>query len=324
MLRRTLLALSVLGCMAFGQPSVGHAEDVTFVTDFGINGRHAYFFVAQDRGYYRDAGLTVTIVRGSGSADAIRKVAAGAAEVGFADAGSLVLARGNDEVPVRMIAIVYAAPPHAIYTVEGSGITKPSDLAGHRVADSAGSANTVLFGAYAKAIGIDPASVTFQLADAGALPSLLATGRAEAVGQFVIGEPLLAAAVAPRKLVRLGYREAGLDFYSNGLIASESTIANKPDMLRRFVAATLRGMRDSFADPKMAGETLARMQRQIAPEIGTAETERVRELAQAGGALGVIDPARVAATVAIVSSSYTMKHPVQPEDLWAPGFVEPK
>jgi NitT/TauT family transport system substrate-binding protein len=298
------------------------AESVTFITDFGFNGRHAYYYVALDRGYYRDAGLDVTLVRGSGSADAIRKVGAGAAQIGFADAGSLVLARANDGLPVRMIAVVYAAPPQAIYTTQDSGIRKPQDLAGHRIADSAGSANTLLFGAYAKAAGIDAAKVTWQLADGGALPALLATGRAEAVGQFTVGEPLLAAAVAPKKLVRFAYRDVGLDYYGNGIIASEELIAREPDMLRRFVAATVRGMRDAFADPAMAGETIARYQKQIKPEIGAAEIEQVRDLADVPGQkLGAIEPSRIAATVKVIAAAFTLNRPAVPDELWAAGFT---
>jgi NitT/TauT family transport system substrate-binding protein len=298
------------------------AESVTFITDFGFNGRHAYYYVALDRGYYKEAGLDVSIVRGSGSADAIRKVGAGAAQIGFADAGSLVLARANDGLPVRMIAVVYAAPPHAIYTTEDSGIRKPQDLAGHRIADSAGSANTVLFGAYAKAAGFDQTKVTWQVAEGSALPALLATGRAEAVGQFTVGEPMLAAAVAPKKLVKFAYRDVGLDYYGNGIIASEELIAKEPDMLRRFVAATLRGMKDAFADPATAGETIARYQKQIKPEIGAAETEQVRDLAvRPGQKLGAIDRSRVAETVKVVAAAYTLNKPVAPEDMWAAGFT---
>src|SRR3984893_15550951 len=76
----------------------------------GFNGRHAYFFVAIEKGYYRDVGLDVKVVRGQGSVDAIRQVGANNAIVGFADAGSLVLARGNDQIPVKLVAIVYAKP----------------------------------------------------------------------------------------------------------------------------------------------------------------------------------------------------------------------
>jgi NitT/TauT family transport system substrate-binding protein len=307
--------------LAAGLPA--HAESVTFMTDFGINGRHAYYYVALERGYYRQAGLDVSFVRGIGSADVIRKAAAGAVHMGFADAGSLVLARANDGIPVRMLAVVYAAPPHAVYATEDSAIRKPADLAGHRIADSAGSANTLLFGAYAKAAGFDPSRVTWQVAESSALPTLLATGRAEAVGQFTVGEPLLAAAIAPKKLVRLAYRDAGLDYYGNGIVASEDLIAKAPGMLRRFVTATLHGMADAFADPAMAGETIARYQKLIKPEIGAAETAQVRDLAmQPGLTLGAIDPTRMAATVRVIAGAYTLNRPVMPEEMWTAGFVE--
>jgi NitT/TauT family transport system substrate-binding protein len=300
------------------------AEPLTVMTDFGINGRHAYFFLAQARGYYKAAGLDVTIVRGSGSADVIAKVAAGTVDVGFADAGSLVLARGNSDIPVRMLAIVYASPPHAIYSVAGSGIAKPADLPGHKVVDSAGSANAVLFGVYAKAIGIDPASVTWGVADSGSLPSLLATERAAAVGQFVVGEPLLAAAVAPKQLVRLAYRDAGLHYYGNGLVASEALIAAQPDMLKRFTAATLHGLADAIADPDAAGAAITAAQRQVDPKIAAAEIKIVGELATVPAVtLGMIEPARMQETVGVVSAAYKMKRPVTVAEMWVPGFVAP-
>jgi NitT/TauT family transport system substrate-binding protein len=319
---RSYFATGALGALLAVAALPARAENVTFITDFGFNGRHAYYYVALERGYYRQAGLDVSFVRGNGSADAIRKVGAGAAQIGFADAGSLVLARANDGVPVRMVAIVYATPPHAIYATEDGSIRKPLDLVGRRVADSAGSANTALFGAYAKAAGFDPSRVTWQVAESAALPVLLATGRAEAVGQFTVGEPLLAAAVAPKKLVRLAYRDVGLDYYGNGIIASEELIAKAPDVVRRFVAATIRGMADAFADPAMAGQTIARYQQQIKPEIGAAEIEQVRALAVAAGRkLGAIDPARMATTVSVVAGAYTLVKSPSPEDMWAPGFV---
>jgi NitT/TauT family transport system substrate-binding protein len=94
-------------------------------------------------------------------------------------------------------------------------------------------------------------------------------------------------------------------------------------MLRRFVAATLHGMEDAFADPAMAGEMIARHQKQIKPEIAAAETLQVRDLAaQAGQKLGVIDPTRMAATVKMVAGAYTLNRPATPEEMWTAGFVE--
>ena len=91
------------------------AEPVSLITDFGYNGRHAYFFVALDKGYYSAANLDVKILRGQGSVDAIRQTGNNNATFGFADAGSLVLARGNDKIPVKLAAIVYAKPPKEFF-----------------------------------------------------------------------------------------------------------------------------------------------------------------------------------------------------------------
>jgi ABC-type nitrate/sulfonate/bicarbonate transport system substrate-binding protein len=64
----------------------------------------------------------VKIVRGQGSADAIRQVGAGNAMFGFADAGTLILARANDQIPVKLVAAVYRKPPQAIFCREDSGL----------------------------------------------------------------------------------------------------------------------------------------------------------------------------------------------------------
>src|ERR1700730_7154798 len=153
-------SLTVAGALLAGADARA-IENVTLITDFGFNGRHAYFYVALEKGYYKAADLEVKIVRGQGSVDAIRQVGANNAVVGFADAGSIVLARGNDQIPVKLVAIVYARAPHAIYALKESGISKPKDLEGRKIANPAGGAIPKMFPAYAKAAGIDAGKVTW-------------------------------------------------------------------------------------------------------------------------------------------------------------------
>ena len=150
---------------------------------------------------------------------------------------------------------------------------------------------------------------------------MLATGRVEAIGQFTVGEPLLEQAVAPAKLVRLGYRDAGLDFYGNGLVASEQVIREQPDMVRRFVAATLRGMAYAFEHPEEAGQILHSYHRHIDPAIGAAETREVASLVDVSGTMGLIDPDKIRQTVEVVSSSFDMQRTVTADELFAAGFV---
>jgi NitT/TauT family transport system substrate-binding protein len=180
---RRLVTGAVIASTILLRPGASNAlDDVTFTTDFGYNGRHAYFFVALDRGYYRDAGLEVKIVRGQGDANAIRQIGAGNAMFGFADPGNLILARANDRIPVKLVAVVYRKPPQAIFCREDSGLRKPKDL------------------------------------------------------EFTVGEALLRSQYGPGKLVRFAYSDAGLSYYGSGIVATDVTIASKPDLVRRFVA----------------------------------------------------------------------------------------
>jgi NitT/TauT family transport system substrate-binding protein len=317
-----LIVATVVAAGLLRIPSA-QATEVNFTTDFGYFGRHSYYYVAFDKGYYKAEGLDVTFLRGQGSIDAIKKVASGAATIGFADAGALALARGNDAIPVKLLAIVYATPPHAIFALADSGIKAPKDLEGRTVADTAFSAIPVVFNAYARAAGIDPKKVKWIAAEASALPSLLAAGRVDAVGQFTVGEPLLADAVKPKKLTRLAYKDVGLDYYGNGIVATEQTIKENPDLLKAFVRATIKGMRDAFANPAEAGEILHKYHKEISPEVAQGETELVRELAvMPGHPMGVIDEARIKRTIDIMQASYPMKNPIQPRDMYVPGFVE--
>jgi NitT/TauT family transport system substrate-binding protein len=320
-IRALLIAVTMLPALLSAQ-SVRATGNVSVITDFGFNGRHAYFFVALDKGYYRDAGLDVRIIPGQGSVDAIRQVGAGNATFGFADAGSLVLARANDRIPVQLVAIVYAKPPQAIFCREDAGLKTPKDLEGNSIANPAGGSIPDMFPAFAKAAAIDASKVRWVVASSSALPGLLATGKVPCVGQFTVGEPLLRASVAPNKLVRFAYSDPGLNYYGNGIIASETTIKTNPDLVRRFVAATIRGMQAAFADPVEAGNIMHKYRAEVDAQVAQGETEAVAQLAQVPGtALGVIDPARIQATLDVVNGAFKLNSPVAPGDVYAPQFV---
>ncbi len=296
-------------------------DRVTFTTDFGYYGRNAYFFVALGRGYYRDAGLEVKIVRGQGDAHAIRQIGAGNAMFGFADLGNLILARANDQIPVKLVAITYCKPPQAILCREDSGLRKPKDLEGNAIGTTAGASVPTLFPAFAKAAGIDARTVRWVLASIESLPVLLATNKVSCVGQFTPGEALLRSQYGPGKLVRFAYSDAGLSYYGSGIVATDATIASKPDLVRRFIAATIRGMKDAFADPAAADAIMQKIVPQVDATVAKKETEAVAELAQIPGQpLGEIDPARIEAPVDMVKGAFQLATPVATADVYAPGF----
>jgi NitT/TauT family transport system substrate-binding protein len=298
------------------------ADNVTFITDFGFNGRHAYYYVALDKGYYKAAGLDVKIVRGQGSTDAVKQVASGTARIGFADTSAVIFARANDGIPVKLVSVIYAKPPHAIYVLKESGITKPKDLEGKKLADTAFSAMPKMFGAYAKAAGIDASKVNWVIAGSDALPGMLSLGRVDGIGQYTVGEPLLRKAAEPKDIVQLAYSDVGLDYYGSGLVTMESTLQSNPDLVRKFIAATLHGLKDAMANPKEAGEIMHKYHREVDEGVASAETVKVGQLATVADApLGAIDSARLQRTIDIISGAYALKNTVKASDIFAPGFV---
>jgi NitT/TauT family transport system substrate-binding protein len=102
----------------------------------------------------------------------------------------------------------------------------------------------------------------------------------------------------------------------------ESTLQSNPDMVRRFVAATLRGLKDAMANPKEAGEIMHKYHREIDDGVASAETVKVGQLATVPGApLGSLDPARLQRTIDVVAAAYTLKSSVKSGDIHAAGFV---
>ena len=102
----TWVARAAILSVALAAPGLngGYAEaadNVTLVTDFGFNGRHAYYYYALEKGYYKEAGIDLTIVRGQGSVDAVKQVAAGTAQLGFADTSAVIFGRANDSGQAR-------------------------------------------------------------------------------------------------------------------------------------------------------------------------------------------------------------------------------
>ena len=298
------------------------ADKLVFVTDYGLYGRHAYYFVAMEKGYYARENLEIEIVRSQGSANTIKQVANATAQVGFADAFAVVLGRANDDIPVKLVAMIYPKPPHAVYVLKESGIAKPKDFEGKSLADTAFSSVPKLFATYARAAGFDAGSVKWIAANSDALPGMLTAKRVDGIGQFTVGEPLLAAMAAPKEVLGLPYSDAGLDYYSNGIVASDTMIESNPDLVRRFVKATLDGLKSAIADPKQAGEIMHKYHREIDVDIAIGETRKVKELAlQPNAVLGTIEPGRVQKTIDIVGATYALKKTISPLDVYAPGFL---
>jgi NitT/TauT family transport system substrate-binding protein len=255
-------------------------EHVVFSLDWIPFGRHAGYYVALYNGFYDEEGLSVDIRRGFGSYDSLMKVDAGAADFGFGDYGSLVKARAEG-AKVVAIGVIYGTAAHTVFTVEDRGITEPKDLEGKTIGGPVWDANRIVFPAFCAANDVDIDKVNIVTLDPAAkIPSML-EGTIDATWEYIMHTPTVEKMAAERglKVIKFNYGDYGVHIYSNGLVAREDTIRNKPGLVRRFVRATMRGLQWAFDHPENAADIIRVYHPTLEKDIIVQEIAIVKELA---------------------------------------------
>ena len=154
--------------------------------------------------------------------------------------------------------MIYARGPFVLWTRTDAKIHAPKDLAGKKIGSPAGASVRLLFPAFASAAKFDDKSVNWVTVNMPGLYPLLFSGQADAIVDFELGWPTISkrAKEANIQLTPLKFADYGFDIYSNAIIATDETLKSKPDVARRFVKASLEGMRAAFDDPAGAGEVM--------------------------------------------------------------------
>ncbi|WP_067179470.1 ABC transporter substrate-binding protein [Microtetraspora niveoalba] len=292
------------------------AEKVEYLTSFNTFGRDAYAYVAQEKGYFKEAGLDVSIKPGSGTVDVMKLLASGRADFGAGDFTTVLITAAREKLPVTAVAMVQQKSLAAIVALDGGGIKAPKDLEGRTVADQPGSTNQVTFPVYAKAAGVDAAKVKFVPSAPPALPQLLAGGKVDAIGQFVVGKPLVEKAAQGRTAVLLPYGDALPDLYGNALLTSAKLAKEKPELVGKFTAALMKGLEYSVAHPEETGEILKKNQPTQDPAVAAAEVRAMAPyVPSADGKVGVVDRARVETNIRLLTEAGAITAGVTPDQV---------
>ncbi len=243
MLRRTVLrALALATFVASAALPAGQAmaaDQVTVQLDWVVRGNHAMFFVGKEKGFFAKHGIEVSEIRkGTGSPDAMRLVANGNADFGFGDFPTLAVARSQN-VPVVALAAVNQHSPLAMVSLAKTVMLKsPADLKGLSVGIHPAGSTYIFFRAFLAANGLTEKDMTL---DSVSPPyeSYLLLGRVKTVVGYVDAEvpELEAKAGGPGALSILLGADYGWKAYGSGLFTSEKMIADKPDLVQRFVQA---------------------------------------------------------------------------------------
>jgi NitT/TauT family transport system substrate-binding protein len=268
----TLFRLALCVCLATVVSFSAHAADkLVYMNDWLPGGDKAIPFYAQKRGFFAAEGLDVTIQTARGSSEAITKIATGTADVGSGGLAGLLQAKAESGVPVTAILAVFTVQPDSLFTVEGSHIDSIKDIEGRKVATASFTSSNVVWPLILKAADVDASKVTQLKVDPAALAPLLASGQVDATINWTTAAPPFVKALdsVGKKLKILPWTAVGFDGYGYSVFASDKIIAERPDVLRRFVKAYLAAVKAALDNPA----DVAKAMKAIYPEMDEALVE---------------------------------------------------
>src|SRR5580692_10654891 len=250
---------------------------IKLVLNWKYEGPQGMFFLAQDRGYFKQEGLDVTFDQGNGSGAAVPQVANGAYDMGFGDINALIelAAKKPDEAPIGVF-MLYNRPPFTVAVKADSPIKTPADFVGRKLGGAANDGALKLFPALCATARIDCTKVEIVNMQPSLREQMLMQGQVDGVFGYVTTIRFSArlAGVDPDKQLRfIKYDAYGMDLYSNGIIVSRKFIKEHPEAVKGFLKALNRGIKDAIADPKAAVDAVAAREPLIKPEIERAKFE---------------------------------------------------
>ncbi|HKT02978.1 MAG TPA: ABC transporter substrate-binding protein [Rugosimonospora sp.] len=284
------------------------ADKVTYLTGFGTTAREDYPYVGLAKGFFTEAGIDVTILPGAPSDANLKSLAAGKAQFASVDFVSAI--RGAKAYPnYRAVAAVQSTTLLSMITLSDKGITVPADLAGKTLGAAPAAASQTLFPTYAKLAGLDATKIKFVNAASDQLPSLLATGKVDAIGAYAVDTPGVTAAAQGKTAVVLPYSKYLTDLYGTVLLATTSVLGSNPDLVQRFVGALIKSIRYAVDNPEEAGTLInAKL-----PLVKAATVTKTMTLMKPYVTSAALDQARVMRGIALLETAGLAQAGLTPE-----------
>jgi NitT/TauT family transport system substrate-binding protein len=319
-----LLALATVT----GGGAAAQTPKVRLILDFAMQGQQSPFILAAEGGYFARAGVEVEVDRGYGSGDAVTKVVSGAYDMAFADIGAMIQFAGR-QGEGRLVSVfqVYDLAPMVILSLKKTGIRKPADLAGKRVASPQASGSRVMFPLLAAATldlnAIAWIDVTPQLRE-----TMLVRGQADATTAFITDlAGLNRLGIKDDDLAVMRYSDFGVATYGNCIVTTPQFAQKNPAAVKAVVAGFVAALKEAIANPAAAiaaekkrnslqddAVERARLDLIIANAIVTAEVRR--------NGLGSVVPARLKETIDMVAKAFNLPA-VDPALVYRADFLPP-
>jgi NitT/TauT family transport system substrate-binding protein len=326
--RHRIDLLVVANAFLLGYSAIaGATENVSVGLDFTISGYHAPFFVAQDKGYFSRAGLSVTITRGYGSGDTVKKLASGVIDVGFNHPAPLIIANAEGG-KLRIVMSYLNQEMCATYSAaEDGNVRKPKDIEGQTWGGPPGDVCTIMLTALAEKTSFDLTKLKMQQMDAPQRLPMLAAGKITVTASFFDKDILFRKALQQAGKTMVSFRYAPyIAMYGNAVAVTQRTMETRPAMVDKLVGALMKGFKDTLANPDEAARIVTKLYPETDKEYIRAAVDTLLEAmwdeTTRSKGIGMIDGKKMQETRDIVVKYWKLKTEPPVESIYTNRFVE--
>jgi len=319
-LTRTTLAAGLAGAIGAAAPAAAQdLAEVSLRLAWIENVQAAAYIVALEKGFYEEEGLAVEIYPGGPNINSAAMVAAGQHEFGTNDTAQVIFgkAQGMDLVT---IATCFHKHPAGVLVLADSGIREPADLVGRTLAYNEGGPWTFTQAMLAKQ-GVDVEDVDTVVAIGN---EVLMNGTVDAKTAFVVNEPIAVELAGFETHVLVPY-DYGVRAAAEAIFATADFIDEHPEVVRGFLAATVRGYEYAYANREEALEIVLARNDQLDPEQQRRQLDRqyehiFTEKAEADGVCSFTEE-DIAETQDILLEYGGLETPVDVSEIADPSFL---
>ena len=273
----SICSLIAVLALAVSAPVAAQGTKFPFRLNWTLYGEHAPFFVARDKGFYREEGLEVEIQEGSGSTTVAQLVANASNPVAYVDAATMMRGVGAG-MPIKAVGVTLQQSPMAfIYRADAARPTKIAEIKGSRIAITAGDASLAIFTAFMGKLGMKVEDVQMiTVANPAAKEQAVLSKQADALlGYFMDQGPRMQLQTGVKMGWTRLYDMAGVTTLSSAIITNNDWLkdARNQDLLRRFLRASQRGWQYSFDNRAEAAEIFRKAAPVFTQEIALLEVD---------------------------------------------------
>ena len=250
-IKSLLLALTGL---ALALPAVA-ADKVTLQLNWFHLADHAPIYMALKKGYYAEEGIDLTVVRGAGSSDSAKKIDLGQAEFGISDAPTVITAISKG-ANLKIVAVVFDKAGNNVFFKKSANIKGPKDLLGKKIAAPPADSHRVLWPAFAKVNHLDESKVTLVNVKPEGKQAIVAANEVDASFDLYTSYAIWEKVLGKGQVGNLLWADYGLPIYGHTYFVNTDLIKKNPKLIERFLRATHKGWRDSYADPAAAMDAM--------------------------------------------------------------------